>query len=78
MGREHRTRVFLEVVHYHAGGVCLYRFGPLGKKDGPVPGIYRRFIHQTDERLKGIPVPHTVRSKAYHRCSMPPWPHLFG
>jgi hypothetical protein len=43
-----------------------------------VPGIYRRFIHQTDERLKGIPVPHTVRSKAYHRCSMPPWPHLFG
>jgi len=63
MAREYSTRVILGVVHYQAGGVCLYSLGPLGKKDGPVLGIYRGFIRQTDECVRGIQIQHTIRSK---------------
>jgi hypothetical protein len=67
MAGEDRTRVILGIVHYQTGCVCIYSLGPLGKKGGPAPGIYRGFIHQTDECVRGIPVQHTIRSKAYHR-----------
>src|ERR1700736_6315865 len=64
MPHEYGARVILEVVHYQGGGVSLCSFGPLGEKDAPAPGIYRGFVHQTDECVMGNPVQHGVRAKA--------------
>jgi len=64
MPSEYGARVSFEIVHYQGGGVSLYSSGPPGEKDGPAPGIYRGFVHQTDECVRGNPVQHGVTAKA--------------